>query len=103
MASHKRVLHTQRGFYMSVTYALQVMRDHCTITWDIPGQTIRDTTDEERIALRAEQAQQAKRLEPLAHAELPGIKYEPSVNGVQATKREGKLLWEAHAFVMQAA
>jgi hypothetical protein len=103
MASQKRVLHIQRGFHMSATYALQVMRDHCTITWDIPGQTIRDTTDEERIALRAEQAQQAKRLEPLAHAELPGIKYEPSVNGVQATKREGKLLWEAHDFVMQAA
>lgn len=58
MASNKRVLHTQRGFYMSLAYAVQVMRDHCTITWEIPGQTIRDTTDEERIVLRAEQAQQ---------------------------------------------
>jgi hypothetical protein len=75
MASQKRVLHIQRGFHMSFTYASQVMRDHCTITWDTPGQTIRDTTDEERIHLREEQAQQAKRLEPLAHAEIPGLTF----------------------------
>lgn len=60
MASKKRVLHTQRGFYMSYTYAEQVMRDHCTITWDTPGQTIRDTTDDERYALRAAQANQVR-------------------------------------------
>jgi hypothetical protein len=60
MASNTRVLHVQRGFRMSKSYAEQVMRDHCTITWDIPGKTIRDTTDEERIALRAAQAQEAR-------------------------------------------
>jgi hypothetical protein len=103
MASQKRVLHTQRGFHMSFTYAEQVMRDHCTITWDIPGHTIRDTTEEERITLRAAQAQKEKSSGPLAFAELHGIKYEPSVNGVQATRREGRLLWAAHDFVMQAA
>lgn len=97
------VLHIQRGFKMSVTYAEQVMRDHCTITWDIPGQTIRDTTEAERFELRAAQAQEVKSSGPLAHAELPGIKYEPSVNGMQATRREGKLLWEAHDWAMQAA
>jgi hypothetical protein len=52
------------------------MRDHCTITWDIPGETIRDTTDEERIALRAEQAQQEKRREPLVYSEIPGLIFE---------------------------
>jgi hypothetical protein len=61
---------------MSYTYAQQVMRDHCTITWDIPGQTIRDTTDEERFALRAQQAQHQKRMEPLAYAEIPGLKFD---------------------------
>jgi hypothetical protein len=73
--AHTRVLHVERGFHMSRTYAEQVMRDHCTITWDIPGETIRDTTDEERIALRADQAQQKKLLEPLAYAEISGIKF----------------------------
>lgn len=55
--AHKRVLHVQRGFRMSKSYAEQVMRDHCSITWVIEGETIRDTTYEERMALRAEQAQ----------------------------------------------
>lgn len=76
MASHKSVMHTQRGFRMSKSYAEQVMRDHCSITWVIKGETIRDTTDEERLALRAEQAQQQKRLEPLGYVEIPGLKFE---------------------------
>lgn len=71
-----RVMHVERGWHMSKSYAEQVMRDHCTITWEIPGQTIRDTTDEERIELRAEQAQKAKRMEPLALAEIHGLKFE---------------------------
>jgi len=80
MASKKRVLHTQRGFYMSFTYAEQVMRDHCTITWDIPGQTIRDTTDEERIEMRAEQANRVRLSElksgMLGPHDIHGLKFE---------------------------
>lgn len=61
MASHKSVVHVQRGFRMSKSYAEQVMRDHCTITWISRDElTIRDTTDEERLALRAQQAQQTR-------------------------------------------
>lgn len=75
MASNTRVLHVQRGFRMSKTYAEQVMRDHCTITWVTKGETIRDTTDEERLAMRAAQAQQAKREAPLANVEIPGLKF----------------------------
>lgn len=78
--AHTRVLHVERGFHMSKTYAEQVMRDHCTIAWDIPGQTIRDTTDEERITLRAEQSQLARISEMrqgiLGSHELPNTRFE---------------------------
>jgi hypothetical protein len=75
-----RVMHVERGWHMSKSYAEQVMRDHCTITWDIPGQTVRDTTDEERFALRAEQAQQI-RMRSLTEGilgphDLPNLRFE---------------------------
>lgn len=91
--AHTRVLHMERGFHMSRTYAEQVMRDHCTIAWAIPGQSIRDTTDEERIALRAEQAQQAKRLEPLPYAEIPGLQFKGPI------PCDYRLIRQAHEFV----
>lgn len=71
--AHTRVLHVQRGFRMSKSYAEQVMRDHCTIAWVVKGETIRDTTDEERLSLRAEQAQKERLREPLVYAEIPGL------------------------------
>lgn len=80
MASHKSVLHMQRGFRMSKTYAEQVMRDHCSITWVVVGETIRDTTDEERLALRAEQAEQVRLRESregmLGPHDLPNLRFE---------------------------
>lgn len=59
---------------MSRAYAEQVMRDHCTITWDDQG-GIRDTTDEERDQMRAAQAKKAHTLEPLAAVELTNVKF----------------------------
>lgn len=80
MASHKSVVHVQRGFRMSKNYAEQVMRDHCSITWVIEGETIRDTTDEERRVMRAEQAQikweHELREGILTHHELRETKFE---------------------------
>lgn len=102
--AHSRVLHVQRGFRMSKSYAEQVMRDHCTITWiDRDQLTIRDTTDEERLALRAEQAKKASLREPLPYAEIHGLKFDPPASGVAATRAEGKLMWEARQFAMKAA
>lgn len=104
MASHKSVVHVQRGFRMSKSYAEQVMRDHCTITWlNRDELTIRDTTDEERIALRAQQAQRASLGEPLEFAEIHGLKFVPPVSSVSAARRSNKLVWEAHQFAMKAA
>jgi hypothetical protein len=90
--AHIRVLHVQRGFRMSKSYAEQVMRDHCTITWDIQGKTIRDTTDEERIALRAQQAQQV-RLRGLTEGilgphDLPNLRFERPKTTNYRTPRE---------------
>lgn len=102
MASHKSVVHTQRGFRMSKNYAEQVMRDHCSITWVIKGETIRDTTDEERLELRAKQTKAEKLLEPMGYAEIPGLRYEPPTSGIAATRRENSLLWAAHEFMRTA-
>lgn len=103
MASHKSVVHVQRGFRMSKNYAEQVMRDHCTITWVSKDElTVRDTTDEERIAMRAEQERKNNLREPLEFAEIPGFRFDPPISGVGATRREGKLVWEAHEFFMSA-
>jgi hypothetical protein len=88
---------------MSRTYAEQVMRDHCTIAWVTKGETIRDTTDEERFALRAEQVRKDKLREPLVYAEIPGLRYDPSASGIAATRREASLIWAAHDFASQAA
>jgi len=77
---------------MSASYAEQVMREHCTITWDVRGVSIRDTTDEERIQLRAEQAN-ARRMRELKDGilgrnDLPGIKFIPPKNTKYRAPRE---------------
>jgi len=87
---------------MSKTYAEQVMRDHCSITWVIPNKTIRDTTNEERIALRAKQAERVKRLEPLAASEIHGLKFIPPASGKLATDWETRWISEARDFVKSA-
>lgn len=98
------VLHVQRGFRMSKSYAEQVMRDHCTIAWEIPGQTIRDTTDEERIKMRAYQADKA-RLSALTEGtlganDLPGIRFVPPKTTKYRAPREAYEEMEAPLAVL---
>lgn len=100
--AHTRVLHIERGFRMSKNYAEQVMRDHCSIAWVVKGETIRDTTNEERIALRAEQAQKAKLQEPMPYAEIPGYSFDPPASGLAAHRAGFKLIRAAHEFVRAA-
>jgi hypothetical protein len=87
---------------MSKSYAEQVMRDHCTITWVVKGETIRDTTDAERLALRAEQAQKAKLREPLAYSELFGLRYEARIGGEAKARESNALVWQACKFASEA-
>lgn len=99
MASAKRILNTTNGFQYK-RGAVERAIEACSVAWVEYGVSVRSLTFAESIAARNDQA---RRREPLPFAELPGIKYEPPVTGIQATGREGKLLWEAHDFVMQAA
>jgi hypothetical protein len=102
MAS-KRVRHTERGFSMDKTFAEQVMRDHCSITWVVEGETIRDTSEEERLLLRAEQAQRQKLEGPLPYAEIPGLTFQPPLSGVESTRESQTLIRHAHEFASRAA
>jgi|ERR1700733_1042796 len=99
MTKNHRVLNITRGFSLK-RGAVERAIENCSVTWVEYGVSIRDLTLAESIAARNDQA---RRREPLPFAELPGVKYEPCITGKEATGREGKLLWEAHDFVMQAA
>lgn len=99
MASHKRILNTTNGFHYK-RGAVERALEACSVEWVEHGVSVRTLDlNESRIA----RIEQANRREPLPFAEIPGIKFVPPVNGVQATGREGKLLWEAHDWAMQAA
>jgi hypothetical protein len=99
MASQKRILNTTNGFHYK-RGAVERAIEACSVAWVEYGISVRSLTVAESIAARNDQA---SRREPLPFAEIPGIKFVPPVSGVQATGREGMLLWQAHDFVMQAA
>lgn len=73
---------------------------NCAATWVDEGVSIRNLTLPESIAARNEQA---RLREPLEFAEIHGLRFDPPASGVSATRREGKLLWAAHDFVMNGA
>lgn len=73
---------------MTRAYAEQVMRDHCSITWVVKGETFRDTIDEERITLRAEQDQKVYITAPLAPEELPGLRFAKPLSTKYRAPRE---------------
>jgi hypothetical protein len=98
MASHARILNITNDFRFKRTHAERAI-DACSAVWVEYGVSIRNLTLAESIAARNDQA---RRREPLPFAEIHGLKYEPCVNGISATGREGKLLWEAHDFAMNA-
>lgn len=70
--------------------------DTCACTWVEFGVSVRDLTLAEAIAARNEQA---RIREPLAFAELPGIK----VMGIPALLEEQRLVFEANRFASEAA
>jgi hypothetical protein len=96
MASHARILNITNGYRFKRTHAERAI-DVCSAVWVEYGVSIRNLTLAESIAARNDQA---SRREPLPFAEIPGIKYEPCTSGISATGREGRLLWEAHDWVI---
>lgn len=74
--------------------------DNCAAIWVEEGVSIRNMTVAESINARNGQA---RLREPLAYAEIHGLRFDPPASGVAATRAEGKLTWEAHQFAMKAA
>ena len=99
MTNNFRVLNVTRGYSLKRRQALKAI-ENCAATWVEVGVSIRDLTLAESIAARNEQA---RLREPLAYAEIHGLRFDPPATGIAATRREGKLLWEAQNFALKAA
>jgi hypothetical protein len=93
MSPDKRVLNTTTGKRLKRNQALKAI-DACACAWVIEGETIRNLNLAESIAARKEQA---KNSEPLPHAELPGISYEPTAAGITAMRNGYELIMQANA------
>lgn len=100
MASRRRVENLSRpGYFMNLGAAIRAV-DACSVKWVVEGESIRNLTYTEA---RAARIGQAKLREPLPYAEIHGLKFDPPVSGISATRREGVLVWEAHRFAGTAA
>lgn len=94
------VFNVTKGCYRRYKDAVKAIQEHCSACWVEEGVSIRDLTPQEAIQARNEQA---RLREPLPYKEIHGLRYEPSVHGVEASRREGQLVWQAHQFATQAA
>lgn len=74
--------------------------DNCAAMWVEEGVSIRNLTLAESISARRIQE---KLREPLPYAEIHGLRFDPPATGVSATRRESRLMWEAHDFIRKAA
>ena len=99
MASHFRVVNLSNGFRLKRSQAARAI-ENCSAKWVVPGVSIRSLTVAEAIQARNVQA---KLREPLPYKEIHGLRYEPSPRGVEASRREGLLVFQAHQFVAEQA
>jgi hypothetical protein len=94
MSQGNRILNTTSGKMLKRNQALKAI-DACACAWVIEGQTMRNLTLAESIAARNEQASMR---DPLPHAELPGISYQPTAAGLTAARNGYELIMRANAF-----
>ena len=99
MTKNRRVFNITRGYSLKRGAAERAIHE-CSAVWVEEGVSIRSLTLAESIAARNEQA---RRAEPLPFAEIPGLRFEPTLSGTPATRRERLLTWQAHEFVMKTA
>lgn len=99
MASKSRIENLTNGYFLKPHRALRAVEE-CAAVWVEEGVSIRNLTLAESIKARNEQA---IRREPLAYAEIHGLRFDPPVTGVAAKRLEGRLAWDAHNFVINAA
>lgn len=100
MTNNHLVLNVTRNYWIKRKHALKGVEQDCTLAWVVDRETVRDLTLSEQLQARSIQA---KLREPLPYAEIHGLKFDPPASGVAATRRESKLMWEAHDFIRQAA
>lgn len=93
MTKNFRVFNVTRGYSLKRSQALRAIAE-CAAEWVEENISIRNLTLAESIAARKEQA---RLREPLAVAELPGLKYEPCVRGLIAYRQGQRMVLDATA------
>lgn len=68
--------------------------------WVESLRSIRKLNLRERIAMRSEIA---RRQEPIAHAEIPGLRYEPAPQNLASTRQSYAILKQANQFCIEHA
>src|SRR6185437_7444914 len=95
-----RIVNLTNGHRYKFNQAKRLVENQCACAWVVYGVSVRELTVDEMVKARSEQA---KRQEPLPYKEIHGLRYEPSVRGLEASRREGLLAWQAHQFVAEQA
>lgn len=88
MTNNSRVLNVSRGFTLKYKQALRAI-ENCAAAWVDPGQSIRDVSLAESIAMRNKQAQMAKlSQEVLGSGEIGGCWFVPPASTAYRAPRE---------------
>jgi hypothetical protein len=99
MGIHRRIVNVTNGFRLKPENAERAILN-CSAEWVEKGVTIRSLTLQEAISARNEQA---KVREPLAFAEIPGLKFEAPASGLISTRESQGLIRAAHEYCLNAA
>ena len=98
MGTNATVKDLTRGYPIKRQQALKGI-ENCALTWVEPDVSVRRLTLAESIAARNEQA---KKQEPLAYYEIPGIRYQPTKANERQHFAGMEQVWEAHKFAREA-
>ncbi len=99
MCKPRRVRNVTTGYWLKPAQAQRAIEE-CAAAWVEEGVSMRSVTLAEAIALRNAQA---ARREPVAMAELPGVRYEPTMKGLEGFRLECKLMRDANRFAASMA
>jgi hypothetical protein len=95
-----RIVNLSNGHRYKFNQAKRLVEQQCALAWVQYGVSVRELTVEEMVKARSEQI---RLQEPLPYAEVHGLRYDPSASGIEASRRERGLIWEAHDFLRSVA
>ena len=101
MAKSFRVSHITRNYSLNFDQVEKAIRQHSSFVCVEPGKTFIDATFAEVAAWR--KAQAPPEFEPLAHAEIPGLRYEPAPTNLASTRQSYAILKQANQFAQANA